>query len=170
MSTVAVMHAGLGMVVLVAGGLAMGVRKRRGWHTWLGELYHWGWLALTITALVAGASRPGLSLFEVITPPAYGAALLGYVAAKRRRWFGARWRYWHVQGTVVSYIAVVVALGTQVWPRLLPGIFDSPLFFWGWMIVPGILMGQLAERIFLGKRPDKSRASRPRSVSAPSGD
>lgn len=161
MSTVALIHAILGMTVLGAGGVALLVRKKRGWHTWLGEIYHWAWLGMAITALWFGSQHPGLSVFEIITLPSYLAALVGYMAGKQRRWFGPRWLYWHIQGLAISYISVITAFGFQVLPR---AALENPVLFWGWMLLPGILAGRLVDRTiarWVPKRPAPAAPRRP---------
>lgn len=146
MSTIGMIHAGLGMTVLVTGSVALAVRKKRGWHSWMGEIYHWAWLLMAITAMWVGWQNPGISVFEIITPPSYLLALSGYVAGKRRTRLSPDWLSWHINGMGGSYIAVITATGFLLWPRLGVDLGANPLLFWGWMLLPGSVGGWLLGR------------------------
>lgn len=159
MSEMVFIHATLAMTVMGTGAVALLVRKKRGWHTWLGEIYHWAWLGMAISALWIGSQHPGITVFEIITPLAYLAALVGYVAAKQRRRVGPRWLYWHIQGLSISYISVITAFGVQVLPRTL---LENPLFFWSWMLIPGFLAGKLVDRTLERWVPKRTTPAAPR--------
>ncbi len=124
-------HIAAGTTGLVLGPLAMAMQKRRGPHTRLGEAYHWVVLAVCLSAAALAIVDWGrIWWFLPIAAFSYANALVGYVAAKRRR---PGWLRWHVRGMGGSYIALTTALlvvnvGQQVpaaW--VLPTIVGSPV-------------------------------------------
>jgi len=127
-------HIIAGVLGLILGPIAMGVRKRPGLHPRLGEIYHWNYVAMAGSA--AGLAILGwneLWWFLPIAIGSYGFALWGYLAAKRR-WRG--WLYSHLSGQGGSYIAMVTALlvvniGVGVWwTWVLPTLLGTPLISW----------------------------------------
>jgi hypothetical protein len=162
MSLSGILHASLGLAVLGIGGLALAMRKQKGWHTWLGEAYHWLWLVMAILALVNGAEHPGISPFEIITIPSYVGALIGYLMGKFRLRLSANWLRWHIQGLASSYIAVITALGFQIALRVLPyEVYQQPLVFWTIMLAPGLIGGQ-----FVGRTIEKWTGKRVKTIMA----
>ena len=112
----------------------MFAQKRPGFHTRVGEVYHWVMLAVCVSAVgLAALAWNRLWWFLPIAVFSYANALVGYVAAKRRR---PGWLPFHIGGMCGSYIALVTALlVVNVGDRLpivwfLPTIVGSPLIAW----------------------------------------
>ena len=82
-------HVATGFAALSLGPVAMSVRKRRGWHTRIGEVYHWLVLVVCgLAAILALVDFQRLWLFLPIAVGSYSFAFLGYVTAK------LRWKGW----------------------------------------------------------------------------
>ena len=78
-------HVAAGIAALVMGPIAMSVRKRRGAHTRVGEVYHWLVLTVCLLAVVVVLfDWRRLYWFLPIAVGSYAFAFLGYVAAKKR--------------------------------------------------------------------------------------
>ncbi|MBT6156948.1 MAG: DUF2306 domain-containing protein [Planctomycetaceae bacterium] len=136
-------HVAAGFAALTLGPVAMSVRKRRGSHTRVGEVYHWLVLVACLLAVVVVLfDWRRLYWFVPISVGSYAFAFLGYVAVKKR-WHG--WLEWHVIGQLGSYIAMVTAFLVNNWHTvsqftglripmivvwLLPSIVGSPIIFW----------------------------------------
>jgi hypothetical protein len=145
------LHIAAGSLGLILGPLAMRAQKRPGFHTRLGETYHWVMLAVCVSAAgLAVLAWDRLWWFLLIAVFSYGNALVGYVAAKRRR---PGWLRFHIGGMCGSYIALVTALlVVNVGDRLpvvwfLPTVIGSPLIAW------------VTREVDRGRRPRLSRAS-----------
>jgi uncharacterized membrane protein YeaQ/YmgE (transglycosylase-associated protein family) len=128
------LHISAGTTGLILGPLAMRASKRRGPHTRLGETYHWVMLTVCVSAAGLAILAWGrLWWFLLIAAFSYANALVGYLAAKRRR---PGWLRWHIRGMGGSYIALTTALlvvnfGRQLpimW--LVPTIVGSPIIAW----------------------------------------
>lgn len=133
-------HVTAALVAVVSGGWAALVpRKGRGRHALLGDIYFGGISAVfaTATAMAIMRWREDYHLF-VIGAVAFGAALTGFVA-RRRRWPGDAV---HILGMGGSYIALLTAFyvdnGKQlpIWNLLptaaywlLPGLIGIPLIY-----------------------------------------
>lgn len=140
--TLPLVHAVLGVLLLVSGGLAAASRKRRdSRHRLYGTLYV-GLLIITLTTgMWAGARSPGTSLFEVMTPPTLAMGMVGYTAARRKQpMFGKPWRYWHILGMGGSYIGVVTATAFQVIPRMVDVGAAGRATLWLLPTAVGVLM------------------------------
>jgi uncharacterized membrane protein YeaQ/YmgE (transglycosylase-associated protein family) len=128
------MHITAGTTGLILGPLAMRAPKRRGPHTRMGEIYHWVMLAVCVSALsLTIVAWPRLWWFLLIIAFSYANALVGYLAAKRRR---PGWLRAHIGGMGGSYIALVTALLVvnvgQTLPIVwfLPTIVGTPIIVW----------------------------------------
>jgi uncharacterized membrane protein len=128
------MHIAAGTTGLILGPLAMLATKRRGPHTRLGETYHWVMLAVCLSATaLAILDWHRIWWFLPIAAFSYANALLGYLAAKRRR---PGWLRRHVRGMGGSYIALVTALlvvNTRAQLPIawfIPTIIGSPIIVW----------------------------------------
>ena len=131
-------HIAAGCIGLVLGPVLFAARKRPGLHTTGGEVYHWTFLVLFISAVgLAVLNWDEVWWLALVGAFSYSFALRGYLAAKRRRpgWLAA-----HVAGQGGSYIAMTTALlvvNTQgvgesggigaVAPWLLPTLVGTPL-------------------------------------------
>jgi hypothetical protein len=83
-------------------------------HARVGELYHWLFLAMSVTALALSYSRGRATIFTYLTPPGCALAFLGYAMAKYRP---EQWLRWHIAGQASSYIALVTGIAFQIVPR-----------------------------------------------------
>lgn len=127
-------HIAAGTTGLILGPVAMRATKTRGPHTQLGETYHWVMLTVCLSATVmAILAWHRIWWFLPIAAFSYANALVGYVAAKRRR---RGWLRKHVAGMGGSYIALITALLVVnlgdtlpvVW--FVPTIVGSPVIVW----------------------------------------
>jgi len=133
-------HVTAGTAGLVLGPTIMLVPKRRGLHTRLGEIYHWVFLVLFLSALSLAVLNPSVWWLGLVGAGSYGFALMGYLAAKRRR---SGWIFPHISGQGGSYISMTTALLVVNWnaisdatgfvaalPWFLPTVIGSPLIAW----------------------------------------
>ena len=139
------LHIICGVIALLLGLMAMVVSKSSGFHSKIGEAYHWLFVGLALSACVlAFMDFQRLWWFVPIAIGSYAFALLGYLAAKRR---GKNWLRLHLTGQGGSYIAMstavlVVNFGrTSWWVWVLPTIIGSPLIAW------------IIREVRLGRRP-----------------
>ena len=142
------LHIACGVGALILGLIAMRTRKSAGLHTNVGEMYHWLFVGLFVSACVlAFLDWARLWWFVPIAAGSYAFALLGYLAAKLR-W--NNWLRFHLTGQGGSYIAMttavfVVNLGTDSWwAWMLPTVIGSPLIAW------------ITREVVLGRRPKYS--------------
>lgn len=135
------LHITLGIAALILGPMSMFSKKRRGVHTRAGEFYHWlvlGTCAGAVALSILDWDR--IWWFLPIGLGSYAFALLGYLAAKRRR---SGWVRLHIIGQGGSYIALVTAVLVVNWLPLfgtrgihsplawtLPTVIGSPLIGW----------------------------------------
>lgn len=121
-------HILTGVICLISGIFAMSSKKKRGKHTIAGEIYHWSYVLVFITALVMSIIHWQKSQYLFyIALFSYGLALLGYLAVKRKwqNWLGA-----HIGGMLGSYIGIVTATLVVNIPRI-PTLSQMPiLLFW----------------------------------------
>jgi len=95
-------------------------KQARSRHPRAGRVY----VVLLTTTLVTGSaiglSHPGITFFEIATPPTLALGLMGWWAARSRPdvVLGLPWLAWHVIGVVGSIIGVATASAFQIVPRL----------------------------------------------------
>ncbi len=96
-------HIVCGSAGIALGPIIMWASKQPGWHTRLGEIYHWLFLVIFLTTgVLAWMDWERIWWLLPVGIFSYSFALLGYVAAK------LRWRNWlplHLIGQGGSYIA-----------------------------------------------------------------
>ena len=145
------LHITAGSVGLLLGPVLFAARKRPGLHTIGGEIYHWNFVVLFITAVVLAAmSWDEIWWLALVGAFSYSFALRGYLEAKRRR---PGWLPRHLAGQGGSYISMTTALlvvnfGTAspiAW--ILPTLVGTPLIAW------------TAAQVIQGKRPKGARAT-----------
>lgn len=109
MDALLVLHVAAGTLGLLLGPVALwSETPRRSFRSRTGLAYHWSVLAVSVTAVaLAALSWSELWWLTLLATLAYGLALLGLVAP-RRRFRGWVRAYAHGQGG--SYIALVTAL------------------------------------------------------------
>ncbi|MFC2949180.1 DUF2306 domain-containing protein [Virgibacillus sediminis] len=121
-------HILTGTICLISGIFAMSSKKKRGKHTVSGEIYHWSYVLVFITALVMSIIHWEKSQYLFyIALFSYGLALLGYLAVKKKwkNWIGA-----HIGGMLGSYIGIVTATLVVNIPSI-PVLNELPvLLFW----------------------------------------
>lgn len=126
-------HITCGIVAFVLGLIAMCATKQRGLHTIVGNIYHWVFLCLAVSACgLAAFDWPRLWWYMPIAVGSYALALMGYLAAKLR-WND--WLQYHLSGQLGSYIAMITAVlvvnfGGIWWAWALPTVVGSPLIAW----------------------------------------
>jgi hypothetical protein len=148
-------HVAAGSAGLVLGPVAMLAAKRPGTHTRAGELYHWAVLAVFATAVgLAALNWDEVWWLSLVGAGSYAFALVGYLAAKRRRpgWLGP-----HIAGQGGSYIAIVTATLIVNWQNLTgsEGI-ASPI---AWILPTAIgspLIAYVTTQVALGRRPRRA--------------
>lgn len=123
MDVLIVLHAAGAVMLLLIGGAAIGVRKRRaGSHGRLGRTYLVLLVATLSGGMLIGARDPAISVFEIVTPPTLLLGVIGFRAVRRRAdWLGRPWIAWHIGSQIGSYIGVVTATLFQTVPRFVPG-------------------------------------------------
>src|SRR4029079_5026290 len=85
-----------GAAALAVGPVAAFAAKRRGLHTRLGTFYYWAFVVIFASAVVLAALNCVAAWWLVFVGAfSYSFALVGYLAAKRRR---RGWLLWHVSG------------------------------------------------------------------------
>jgi hypothetical protein len=140
-TVVLTLHVAAGAAILILGPIAMFSAKRRGRHTRVGDVYHWVFFVLFVTAVgLALLNWDEVWWLALVGVGSYAFALLGFASAKRR-WH--EWVQWHVIGQGGSYIAAVTALLVVNWgdltgsvgreailPWLLPTLVGTPLIAW----------------------------------------
>jgi hypothetical protein len=131
-------HVAAGSIGLILGPVLFAARKARGLHTIGGELYHWTFFVLFLSAVgLAVLNWAEVWWLALVGAFSYAFALRGYVAAKRR---GPGWIAAHVSGQGGSYIAMTTALLVVNWegitgdsglasilPWFLPTLVGTPL-------------------------------------------
>lgn len=100
-------HIGVGIVVVVAGAIAMLSYKGRGRHSTAGTVYYWSLaiLVATVTALSAMRWVENYHLFLLGTL-SFVAATMGRTALRQRWPYGVRL---HISGMGLSYILMLTA-------------------------------------------------------------
>lgn len=131
---VLVLHIGLGAGALLIAVLAVQAKKRRGFHTILGNAYHWVFLAMTLAACALVAMDfQRLWWFAPIALVSYSFALMGFLVAK---WKPRNWLRLHVVGQGGSFIAMctavaVVNIGADIWLAwVVPTAVGAPMLAW----------------------------------------
>ncbi|CAM3103158.1 DUF2306 domain-containing protein [Filibacter tadaridae] len=112
------LHITFGTLCLIVGLIAAFSKKQRGWHTFLGELYHGSYVVVFISAVVTSVMHWQESAYLFfIAFFSYGLALYGYQARKRR---SHNWLPKHIGGMLGSYIGIVTAV-------LIVNVSDIPI-------------------------------------------
>lgn len=161
-------HSLAGTLLLVA-GVAASVspkRRRRSPHRVLG-LGYVGLLVLVLpSGLAIGMTNPGLTLFEIATPPTLAMGLAGWWAGRARpiRFLGQPWRVWHIAGMGGSLIGVVTATAFQVVPRVLDLGAGGTVALW---VVPTVVGSVLIGRAQARWSPRGHTAGAATPVAAP---
>lgn len=100
-------HVITGLLCLISGVIAMSAKKKRGKHTVSGQIYHWSYVLVFLTAIAMSIMHwEKSSYLFYIAVFSYALALLGYLSAK------IRWKNWvgaHIGGMLGSYIGIVTA-------------------------------------------------------------
>ncbi|WP_261129850.1 DUF2306 domain-containing protein [Bacillus sp. Marseille-Q3570] len=106
--TFLILHIISGIICLILGLISGLARKRKGLHTLTGEVYHWSYVGVFITAIVLSIMHWEASAYLFyIAIFSYSFAFIGYISRKRR------WRNWlmiHIGGMLGSYIGIVTAV------------------------------------------------------------
>lgn len=106
--TLLIIHITAGFFCLVFGALAASTRKRNGNHTISGEVYHFSYLIVFLTAVAMAIMKwSELAYLFYIALFSYGLALYGYLSRKR---LWPKWIYHHISGMLGSYIGVITAV------------------------------------------------------------
>ncbi|MFD2759640.1 DUF2306 domain-containing protein [Lentibacillus juripiscarius] len=116
----------------------MTARKRRGRHTFCGELYHGSYVIVFVSSIAMAVLHWEESAYLFyIALFSYGLAFIGYLAAKKR-WIN--WLSFHLSGMAGSYIGIITAVLVvnvskipvlnalpELWYWFLPTIIGTPL-------------------------------------------
>jgi hypothetical protein len=107
-SLLLIVHITAGTLCLFVGAIAMFSRKRKGVHTNIGEVYHFGYIIIFLTAVAMSIMMwSQLQYLFYIALFSYAQALYGYLARK------LRWNNWlrkHISGMLGSYIGIITAV------------------------------------------------------------
>jgi hypothetical protein len=102
-----VIHILTGVICLIVGLLAAVVKKKKGVHTFLGEVYHFSYMIVFISAITLALMNWSESAYLFfIGLFSYALAFSGYIASKRRK---KNWLAVHIGGILGSYIAIITA-------------------------------------------------------------
>ncbi len=145
-------HIITGLVCLITGVVAMSSRKKKGKHTVSGEIYHWSYILVFVTAVVMSILHWEESAYLFyIGVFSYALALLGYLSAK------IRWKNWlgsHIGGMLGSYIGIVTATIVVNVPKI-PILNElPPLLFW---LLPTIIGTPLIFKVGKKYKPKKKK-------------
>lgn len=157
LATLAV-HVLAGSTGVIAGALAATARKRPGRHPRAGRVYLCaiGTAFVTATVMASIRWREDRYLFA-IAAVAFGAAMLGWSARRRRR---PRWPRWHAIGMGGSYIALLTGFYVDNGPQL--PVWNR-LPHWTYWVIPaavGLPLIRLALRRFHAGVSSRPRAAR----------
>lgn len=147
MDGILVVHVFGGVALLATGVVAaLAPKRRRSTHPRVGRVYVVLLVVVLVTGMVVGARRPGLTPFEIATPPTLTMGLVGFLAARRplRHRLGGAWKRWHISGMGGSLIGVVTASALQVVPRLV-GASPVTLVLTG--VVPTVVGSAVIARV-----------------------
>jgi hypothetical protein len=153
----------------VLGPVLFAARKARGLHTTGGELYHWTFLVLFLSAVgLAVLNWDEAWWLALVGAFSYAFALRGYLAAKSR---GPGWIAAHVSGQGGSYIAMTTALLVVNWEGLVgeSGLVSILPWFLPTMVGTPLIALTIRE-VVLGRRPKawtELRSRSPRSAPPP---
>ncbi|RXJ04545.1 DUF2306 domain-containing protein [Anaerobacillus alkaliphilus] len=148
-----IIHIVTGFVCLVSGVIAMSSRKKTGKHSLSGEVYHWSYVFVFLTAVFMSMIHWEESAYLFyIGVFSYALAFLGYVASKKR------WKNWivsHIGGMLGSYIGIVTATIVVNIPKI-PVLNEVPaLLFW---LLPTIVGTPFIFRVANKYKPKRSIA------------
>lgn len=153
-------HVLSGFTCVVVGPVTMLIRKRRGPHTLLGEVYFW-------SLAVVFVSASGLSIMHwpmdayllVLGTMSFGSGVLAYLARK------TQWKGWlapHIIGMGMSYVVLLTAFYVDNGPKL-TGVDRLPhLAYW---LVPSLIGIPLILRA-MGRRGLLTSRRRPTPVTS----
>ncbi|MGE8078689.1 DUF2306 domain-containing protein [Peribacillus loiseleuriae] len=121
-------HILTGGICLIIGLFAMFTKKKKGKHTISGEIYHYSYVIVFVTAVIMSILHWEKSQYLFyIALFSYGLALFGYLAVKKK------WKNWlgfHLGGMLGSYIGIVTAT-LVVNVHRIPLLNEFPtLLFW----------------------------------------
>jgi hypothetical protein len=124
-----IVHISAGCAGLLIGAAALAARERRRWHVRFGLAYQAVVAVMTTTAVALAATAAvtpwGLAVIAVATE---GAAVTGWVVARRRR---PGWLPLHISLMAGSYVSFVTAALVVNWSSplawVLPTLIGSPL-------------------------------------------
>jgi uncharacterized membrane protein HdeD (DUF308 family) len=144
-------HIITGTVCLITGLISMLSKKKRGKHTLSGELYHWSYVIIFLTAVMMAIMywEKNAHLF-FIALFSYSFALKGYLAAKHKK---KNWLRSHIGGMLGSYIGIVTATIVVNIPRI-PLLNELPLIiFWFLPTIIGVpLINRSIRKIYESKK------------------
>ncbi|WP_121615460.1 DUF2306 domain-containing protein [Virgibacillus halodenitrificans] len=135
-----ILHIIAGSFCLLTGTTNLSVKKKKGYHTRIGEWYHGSYIVVFITSVAMAIINWSESAYLFyIALFSYSLALFGYLAGKLRK---RNWLTKHIAGMVGSYIGIITAvlvvngmdipLINQIPPLLLwfvPTIIGTPIIF-----------------------------------------
>ncbi|MGD6817967.1 DUF2306 domain-containing protein [Metabacillus sp. 113a] len=143
-------HIAAGVICLFTGLIAMLSQKRKGRHTWSGEIYHGAFVIIFLTSITMAVLHWEESAYLFyIGFFSYSFAIIGYLAVKRK-W--KNWLLYHISGMLGSYIAVITAVLVVNAPKIsfLHGV--PILFIWFLPTIVGSLLIALVNRKHVRKK------------------
>jgi hypothetical protein len=150
-----VFHVVAGFAGLAIGGVGMRVPKTRMLHTRLGDWYFVAISAACLSAAcIAILEWQRLWYFLGAAVGTYAFALVGYLAAKRRR---TGWLLTHVVGVTSSYCGLVMAfVVTNI--KVVPGMSDVPFFarLLPLMFLSTCLVAWVGVQVYRGRLPRRA--------------
>jgi hypothetical protein len=146
-TTVLVVHVTAGCVAVATGAIAALARKRPGRHPRAGRWYLGALGVVFVTALGLAVPRwPRDVHLLALGAAAFGAALVGYRARRRRR---DGWARWHICGMGASYALMLTAFYVDNGPRL--PVWNL-LPWWAFWVLPGAVAVPVIARALRRRR------------------
>ena len=133
----------------------MSFKKKKGKHPLSGEIYHWSYVLVFISAVVMSVMHWEESAYLFyIGVFSYALALFGYLSAKMRR---KNWLSGHIGGMLGSYIGIVTATIVVNIPKV-PVLNELPvIIFW---LLPTIIGTPFIYKVGLKYKPKKRKITK----------
>ncbi|MFC7064174.1 DUF2306 domain-containing protein [Halobacillus seohaensis] len=151
-------HISAGVVCLVSGLIAMFAKKRKGKHTKFGQIYHWAYVVVFITAILMAIIHWQESQYLFyIALFSYGLALIGYLSVKRKK--TKKWLTFHIGGMLGSYIGIITAT-LVVNVHKIPILNELPtIYYW---FLPTVIGTPIIYKVGQKYKPKKAFKKKPK--------
>lgn len=144
-------HIITGVICLISGLFAMFSKKRKGKHSLFGQIYHWSYVGVFITAVLMAVIHWQESQYLFyIALFSYGLALTGYLSVRMKK--SSKWLNLHIGGMLGSYIGIVTAI-LVVNVHKIPVLNELPtIYYWFLPTIIGTPIIRLVGRKYAAKK------------------